>query len=333
VGCLTWGIGAFYTLYLNPEISHYAAGAVIKSAWAERLTREYGAKIVAVGGSSCEFSLDGERMLSVHHLPLVNYCWQVGMGAAIMVESGISALAPGDTLIVAVEPVLLTVPFDQTSLGIQLSVAAHHREWTMRPALGVGATGWFQSLASLRPGGQHAVTLMAKLLRGQQLYRYRASDYHASGWKQTEVRTPFEGPSWHHVTMSDDARRLFRNLAEWCQAHEVRVAYSLPWSFTPAVSAAKFRQENIEFLTQVVSFFPVLKDLSLGVDPLHEHYADTSFHLNGAGAMLRTDELAHQIEQWDTWSAAELQALRAPAVTPSFAGLAPDASGIDHVHD
>src|SRR5205085_9635536 len=131
------------------------------------------------------------------------------------VESGVSELRPGDTLIVAVEPVLLTVPFDQTSLGIQLSVAAHHPEWTRQPALGIGTTGWFQSLASLRPGGQHTITLLAKLFRGQRLYRYLASDYHASGWKQTDVRVPVEGPSWHHVRMSDDARRLFRNLADW----------------------------------------------------------------------------------------------------------------------
>src|SRR5690606_19944076 len=85
----TWLACGIYTLYLNPAVTHYAAGAAIKAAWAERMTREYGAKVVAVGGSSCEFAFDGERILQRHGIPFVNYGWQAGMGAAVMAESGL----------------------------------------------------------------------------------------------------------------------------------------------------------------------------------------------------------------------------------------------------
>ncbi len=304
-----WVACAFYTLYLNPEIAHYAGGAAVKSAWADRITAEHGAKVVAIGGSSCEFSLDGERLLSRHALPLVNYGWQAGMGAAMIAESALHQLRRGDLLVVAIEPVLLTVPLDQPSLGVQLSVAVGHPEWVERPALGVGRVGWFEVLAALRPGAYHTFTLLGKIARGGPLYRYQASDYHASGWKQTAVRLPIEGPAWHRVALSADARVLLRNLREWSDRHGVRVAYSLPWSYAPVSARDRFRRENLEFLLQVAAFMPILRDTRLGADTELDHYADTQFHLNEHGSALRSDELAAQIKHWDVWSAAELQAM------------------------
>jgi hypothetical protein len=306
----TWAACGLYTLFLNPEVTHYAGGAAIKHAWAERMTREQGAKVVAIGGSSCEFSFDGERLLRRHGLALVNYGWQAGVGAAVMVESALPELRPGDTLVVAIEPVLLTAPQSQPSLGVQLSVAAHHVEWVERPALGVGRVGWFDVLTALRPGAYHTFTLLGKIARRVPLYRYSLSDYHLSGWKQTAVRLPIDGPAWHRVALSDDSRRLLRNLRDWCDRHAVRVAYSLPWSYTPPQARDRFRQDNLDFLLQVAAFLPILRDARLGVDTELAHYADTQFHLNERGAALRSDELASQITHWDVWLPGELQAMK-----------------------
>lgn len=307
---VAWVVSGVYTLYLNPEVVHYAGGSAIKAAWAGRMTAEHGAKTIAIGGSSCEFSFDGERMLTRFGLPFVNYGWQVGMGAAVITESALRELQPGDTLIVAIEPFLLTVPLDQPSLGVQLSIASRHPEWASEPVLGVGGVGWFQMLASLRPGGYHAFTLLGKFVRRDPLYRYQGSDYHASGWKQTAVRVPFDGPAWHKIHLSEDSRQLLRRLREWCDRHGVRAAYSLPWSYTPADAAHRFREENLEFLVQMSAFFPVLRDARVGVDPVREHYSDTALHLTESGAALRSDELAGQIRNWDVWTTADLRALQ-----------------------
>lgn len=310
VAAATWTACACYTLYVNPEVTHYAGGAAIKHAWAKRMTDEHGAKVVAIGGSSCEFSFDGERTLQRHALPLVNYGWQAGMGAAVMAESALHELRAGDTLVVAIEPTLLTVPLDQPSLGVQLSVAAGHVEWVTQPTLGVGRVGWFDLLVALRPGASHLFLLLGKVARGGPLYRYQLSDYHASGWKQTAVRMPIDGPAWHGVTLSRDARLLLRSLRDWCDRHDVRVAYSLPWSYTPPQSRDRFRRDNLDFLIQIAPFFPILRDDRLGVDPELAHYADTQFHLNARGSALRSDELAAQISNWNVWPPSDLQVMK-----------------------
>ena len=60
------------------------------------------------------------------------------MGATVLTESVLEHLRPGDTLIVSIEPGLLTAPLDQTALGVQFSFAVRHPNWVLNPVLGVG---------------------------------------------------------------------------------------------------------------------------------------------------------------------------------------------------
>jgi hypothetical protein len=153
--------------------------------------------------------------------------------------------------------------------------------------------------------------MLGKVVRRQPLYRYKLSDYHASGWKQTAVRLPVTGPAGHGIRLSDDSLALLRGLRKWCDEHQVRSAYSLPWSYCPTDKAREFQKQNAEFLLQMAQIFPVLKDPSLGADPIIEHYADTGLHLNETGVPLRTDELAGQIKGWQVWTVEELKMLAA----------------------
>jgi hypothetical protein len=45
----------------------------------------------------------------------------------------------------------------------------------------------------------------------------------------------------------------------------------------------------------------VLKDPTLGADTNRAEFADTNWHLNPQAAARRTDELAREIQQWETW--------------------------------
>jgi hypothetical protein len=301
-----WGVCVFYTLWLNPEISDAVQGAMIKNHWAERMTLEHGAKILVYGGSSCEFSIDGERMLNRFNLPTVNYGRSAGMGAMVLTESVLDHLRPGDTLIVALEPGLLTDPLDPPTLGVQFSFAMHHPGWVVHPRFNVPSLNWFQGLAALRPGGYHTFTLLGKIASGQPLMRYQVSDYRPSGWEQTKVRLKINGPAGHGPRLSGDARALLYGLRVWCEQRNVRVAYSLPWSYTPLDKETSFQMGNIDFLLQVNEFIPVLKDTHLGADTDVEHFSDTVWHLNGTASALRTDELGEQIKNWNIWTAEDL---------------------------
>ncbi|MFT3868300.1 MAG: hypothetical protein QM715_07365 [Nibricoccus sp.] len=308
IACATWAACIFYTLYQNPEVAHYAEGARLKTAWAKTLTDRYGHKTVVFGGSSCEFSIDGERLLDLHQLPVTNFGGHAGMGAPVLAEAALGAVRPGDTLIVAIEQSLLTGSANQTSLGIQFSAATHHPEWVNHPALGVGATNWIQILAALRPGGYHTGVLLGKLLHGQPVFSYPHSTYRgASGWSQSVMRHPFHGPEWFQGGLSPGGCQLLQNLKAWCDAHQVRIAYALPWCYSSEQDAPRFRRDNQRLLIQIAAIMPVLKDPKLGAYTEREHFADTAYHLNEAGVAARCAELARGLKAWEVWSPAELE--------------------------
>jgi hypothetical protein len=301
LGCI------FYTLRLNPELKYHVQGAAIKDRWSEKMTHEHGPKVVVYGGSSCAFSIDGERMLDRFNLPTVNYGSAAGMGAAVLTESALDQVRPGDTLIVALEPGLLTDPLDPPALGVQFSFAVHHPEWVIHPVLPPVALNWFQALTALRPGGYHTFTLLGKIVAHKPFMRYQESDYRPSGWEQTGVRMKITGPPGHGPRLSNGARNLLQALRDWSRQHDVRVAYSLPWGYTPPEKEHAFQRENAGFLLQVNEFIPVLKDTHLGAFTNIEHFADTAWHLDETGSFLRTDQLGQQIKNWDIWTEEELR--------------------------
>jgi hypothetical protein len=303
----SWGACVIYSLHFNPEVNHYRQGYVIKRQWAEQMTREHGSKIVVYGGSSCEFSIDGERLLSNYGEPVVNYGGHAGMGAVMLTEAALNDLRPGDTLIIGLEPGLLTTPFGhEPALAAQFSFAVHHPNWVIHPAVGIGRVNRFQAAAALRPGGYLAFTLLGKWLRGQPSYRYQLSDYHRSGWAQTAVRNPMTGGAGHAEHLSEDARILLNNVSQWCQTNGIRVAYSLPWSYCPPNQMADFQKLNAELLREIMTFVPVLRDDRLGADPEAADFADTSLHLTATAAAKRSDEFGSQIQKWDFWTRSEL---------------------------
>ena len=306
-----WLGSALYSVYLSPEVIHYTHGAAIKNQWADAMTRNYGPKTLIFGGSATEFSIDGERMVSEHRLPMVNLGRAAGIGPCVLAESVLELIRPGDTLIVALEPALLTEPLDQPSLGVQFSFAMRHPEWVLDPTLVVGRINGFQAATSLRPGGYHSFTMIGKLLRRQPLYRYQRSDFRRSGWKQTAVTRPIAGLVVPGPHLSAEGLVLLRQLRRWCDERDVRVAYALPWSYAPAEMKRAFQSQNVRFLLQMAELLPVLKDPYLGADTRVEHFSDTPLHPNREGARLHTDELAREIKNWDIWSVEDLRSLEA----------------------
>jgi len=303
----SWVICAVYSVYFNPEVVHYHQGDAIKRAWAAQMTREHGSKTIIYGGSSCEFSVDGERLLANYGEPVVNDGGHAGMGAVVLTESALGDLRRGDTLIIALEPFLMTAPFDgEPSLGVQFSVALHHPEWVLHPVVGVGDINSFQAAMALRPGGFHVFTLFGKFILGQPLYRYKLSDYHRSGWKQTAVRVPQTAGAGFGPHLSTGARIMLTNLSQWSRTNGVRLAYSLPWCYCPPDELRDVRHKNAEYLAEIMAFVPVLRDPTLGADTVATDFADAALHPDEAGAARRTDELGRELKQWDIWTRTEL---------------------------
>ena len=307
VALTAWLAGAFYTVEFSPDVLGHVREARLKARWAEKMSCEHGAKTVVYGGSSCTFSIDGRRLLDQFQLPVVNYGFGADLGALVLTEAVLDQVHPGDTLIVALEPGLLTGPLDPPGLGIKFAFAEQHPGWVTHPAFSLPAQGWFHALAALRPGSYHTFTLLGKIALRQPLMRYSMDDFNPSGYAQTPVRLVINGPPGHGPELSAGARMLLQDLQVWCRQRRVRIAYSLPWAYTPPAAKAAFLKSNLDFLRQVNQILPVLKDPLLGADTVAEHYSDTAWHLTAAAAVLRTEDFALQLKNWNLWTDAELR--------------------------
>ena len=308
---VSMSLSAFYTTRLNPEMRHFVGTHRIKQAWAEKMTREHGSKVVVYGGSSCEFSIDGERLLQRHHLPCANLGRGAGMGAVVLTMAALDEVKEGDTLVIALEPALLTEPLDFPNQGIQFSVASGNPHWIRQPLPTVNPVSRVGILAALRPGALHAFTLLAKVLRGQPLYRYRLENMRPSGFNVTPLRLDIQGPPGHGVQVSESARRFLLALRDWCGQHKVRLAYSIPWGYTPSDGLEFTRRINAEFLLQIAQIIPVLKDPALGGHEIREDFSDTAWHLTPEAAARRTDQFASQLKEWRIWTVEQLRDLAA----------------------
>ena len=151
------------------------------------------------------------------------------------------------------------------------------------------------------------MTMLGKLARGQELYRYHIEEMRPSGFNQTPVRVEITGPPGHRVDIPSDTRSFLKSLRAWCDARRIRLAYSLPWGYTPGDRVEGFQARNIQFLLQVADIMPVLRDPRLGAYSVREQFADTAWHLDEAGSALRTDSFGEQLEAWSVWTTDELQ--------------------------
>ncbi len=307
VAAFAWLAGALYTVFVNPEIVFLKGSVKIKQAWSQKIRSGHPHSVVIYGGSSCAFSIDGERALKQHALPLVNAGLHIGLGANVLTSWALSQTRPGDTLVVALEPPLLADPFEPTTLGAQFAAATGLPKTLAAPTDPAGSVPWLSSALMVRPDATHLLTLLAKAVRRRPAYFYRVQDITASGWEQSPHRNPLPGPTRYTPALSADARTLLRTLRRWGETNQVRIVCSLPWCYSRSEAVPHFRRTNARLLIEVSDYLPVLKDSRLGAETNIHYFSDTMWHLNPEGAALRTDELAGQLANWDIWQPAELR--------------------------
>lgn len=304
VAFATWALGAAYTLRVNPEIAFFRRADELKQQWSADLSREHTNKTVVFGGSSCLTSIMPERLLERHGLAVANEGLGAAMGARVLTRYAFDSLQTGDTLIVALEPDLLSGAVELEPLGVQFAFA------TGQPALLRGTSGvnWPSALVDLRPGGYHVFTLIGKILLRQPLYRYAPTEIEAGGWHHVAARRDLGTPGVPSVKLSAAGREWLRMIRDECARRQVRVAVTMPWHFCVPENLRATRRANLRFLREVAEVLPVLREPSLGAHAVREHFADTNMHPTADAAALRTDEFAAALKAWSVWTVAEMDA-------------------------
>lgn len=278
---------------------------MLKQSWAQKLDREYPHKIVICGGSGVRTSIDGQRMLNQHNLPVLNLGLAAGMGAKTLARYSLKSLKPGDTLLVEIEPDLLTDAVVQEPYGTIFAIATKNYDM-----LDAGLEKWASALVNCRPNGYHVFTLTGKILLHKPLYRYSQSEIHPSGWQEVGDRREFAVFGPLEGGLSTGGKACLASIGEFCARHGVRVAYLAPWVYYPPDQTEIYQRQTAKFLSDVSQVLPVLEDPSLGVHCVRGHFADTPLHLTTEGAVLRTDYVAQRIKEWRLWTAEDLNRMQ-----------------------
>jgi hypothetical protein len=190
-----------------------------------------------------------------------------------------------------------------------------HPEWLARGDA-IDSTrpiAWLSSGLMLRPGGYHVITLAGKLLSRKPLYRYAQTEVRPGGWQQSPLRREEAPATGAPGPLPADVRQYLISLRRWCDSHQIRIAYALPWTYTDTEHLPQLQANNLRFLRDIVTIFPILKDPHFGADTNKDDFADTGWHLTTQAAIERTDALARAVKAWDVWTAQDL-----PAEVPTF---------------
>lgn len=287
--------GATYAVRFNPEMDFWKAAAERKLTWVDEMRAKHGYVIGVIGGSTTTFGIDAESLEREHGLPVANLGLHAGMGPDVCAGFGFAALKPGDTLIVSLEPSMLTEEQSEpTSLGVRMAWALGQPEvldW------GNTSTRWQQlaNPAKLQPGGYHVITMLGKLALSQPLYRYSVENSRPGGLQTTSERRPFALSQVDNggdiLEVSQSGHTLLTRIRNEATARGIRVAYLLPWAYASSAEASEVRQHNKQLLQEVGRYLPVIKEPELGVRTQLEEFADSRQHLTEQAARQRSERL------------------------------------------
>ena len=306
---------ALFATYANPEIQFWQQALARKRAWAARPAAET-PRVLICGGSSAAFAVDPLRFEQVSGLPCGNFAMFAGLGTPVMIEFALREARPGDTIVLALEPGLLTVPMEVNAVGQQMLFADGSPRGLVENPWAVSRQTAWSRLNLLRPGGYHVFTILARLALGRPAYPYRLDDVSEAGWittahrRQNVVNPGFLG------RLSPDARRQLAELSNWAKARRVRIVATLPVGLVAPESRREYPRHSAAFVLDLMDYFPVVRDPNLGMNPNPADFADTPSHLVPTAAQLYTESLARAIQGEDFWDRPALEAMVQGAAKP-----------------
>ncbi|MEO8614664.1 MAG: hypothetical protein ABI600_05940 [Luteolibacter sp.] len=251
------------------------------------------------GGSSCAFSIDPKVIEEKCGMPAFNLGLPVSAGPKYLLHQALEKTHPGDTLVICLEPDLLTYPEDFKASQFSFAMALSARQ----PSAAAGGSSFGTSLSLReylnlsRPGPGYVSTWIAKKFTGKG-YRYEPKDLRYHGRTETPVSDPsLPRAGVKSVTETcPTARELLATFQTAAKQKGVRLLYSMPWILTAENAAGQNRAANLKILSSINTQIPTVDDGYQGVATDPAYFADSGLHLSAIGSSLRSKALADALQ-------------------------------------
>jgi len=302
-----WALGLLYLFWGNDNVRFYAHLIGIQDKWAAHFSPSTTPRLIITGGSSCDFSIDAERLTTQSGVPVINAGLEAGLGLSGILLYASRLTQPGDTFIFAAEPDSLSEPPGFPLEALRLFIFRH--EWDLVKQ-SREITGEAVPLSSLifaaRPGLDGFAASVGRFIT-RTPYRYDSARVNASGFMVTSFRFPLDS-SEHALRLTPENRALLVHFRDWAAKKQVHMIYSLPWRYAASDQLIVQRRLNAQFLITLSEIMPVLHDEALGAQSEPDMFSDTTWHLNEQAAEARSQMILQEVQGHRFWTHNELLA-------------------------
>ncbi|MBC7979672.1 MAG: hypothetical protein H7Y36_03810 [Armatimonadetes bacterium] len=292
-----YALSCFLTIAVNPEVAFWNEANSRRQTEIAQIRKNQSTKpvIFFTGGSSTAFSIDPKIIEDATGHPTINLGLPVSCGARYLLHQALREAQSGDIIIVGTEPDLLTFP-DQVAGPSKLAFALEACRGNFTESAGGTTFGESvtipQYLTLTRPGPDYLITLAGRYLTGKG-YRYKEADIKYRGLIQTPVRNKSIMPGGSHevTALHPEGRELLETFAAAAKQKGVRLAYSMPWSYTATEHLTHNRANRRKILAEIHTIIPVLEDGYSGAMDNIDNFADGARHLSDKGSATRSKAL------------------------------------------
>ena len=287
---LSYILAVIYSIWINPEVRFWKEAYRQKISWARKLTATSHPKLIFIGGSSCAFQIDA-GMLTAAGFPSVNMGMHAGMGSRATAAFGLSAVAPDDTVIWAIEKDRLTKPPELDPLGYQTLVATGVIFGSGAERWALQNLDWDEVASSLRPGLDHCAIMLGKVATRYPLYRYKIDHIRPGGAITTDERRGIQVLPFKEKLPDSKTLKWISKMVAELAGISVRSDYLIPQAYVDSNDAQLAYQANTRFLEALAKFVTIEHDPLMGVQTNLNDFADTSAHLTAEAMTKRTKGL------------------------------------------
>jgi hypothetical protein len=287
---LSYLLAVIYSLLINPEVRFWKEAYKRKIDWARALTTNGRTKLVFIGGSSTAFQIDA-AMLTEAGIPSVNMGMHAGMGIRATAAFGLSAVARGDTVIWSFDKDRLTKEPELDPLGYQALAATGVILHSGPQQLALQGIDPVNILNALRPGLDHCAVMLAKVVLGHPLYRYKEKFIRAGGAITTDERRPMPSTPFKQTFPNSSTLAWISAINNGLAEIDCPTAYLLQHSYVPPEDAEAALEANRIYLERLRSIMTVVSDPAMGVQTNIDSFADTPSHLRSNSMEKRTRDL------------------------------------------
>lgn len=302
--CAAFALSYYFTVPANPEVAFWAEAVARRVAAVDAIREKNSGQpiIFFAGGSSTAFSIDPVIIEEITGYPTINLGLPVASGARYILHQALREANSGDIVIIGTEPDLLTNPGQEASPS-KLGFALEARRGSIHEAAGGSTFDRHVTIPDYlklsRPGVQYLITLTGRTFTGKG-YRYKIPDIRPGGLIHTPIRDLSIRPQNPRgiTQLHPEGQALLETFVAMAKKKNVRVAYSLPWSFSAADTVEKNRENNRELLENINVIIPVIEDGYSGAMEHLDNFSDAPRHLSAAGSAARSRAIAISLNEW-----------------------------------